>query len=781
MATNDAELVIKLRADLEDANKKISNFTKNAENQVSGLEKSFSALKIVAGAAVAAFAGGKILSGIKSSIDAAKIQEDAVNSLNTSLKLAGDFSETASQDIQKFASQLQSVSTIGDETTLKLFGLAKNFGLSNEKTKELTKAAIELSAATGISLESAITNLGKSTGGLVGELGESIPSLKNLSIEALKSGAAIDFVLERFGGAAASKVDTFSGATTQLANTFGDLQEEIGFTITQNPVFIEAIKLASEALNKVGEFVKNNRSEIIEFINKGLKAVIKAVPFVTSALRVLLVPFELIAKTANFLQNQIAKLIRQLLDFQIVKSTLDFIGEAFRNLTSLILNGIQKMLGAFASIPGVGSLFDSLGLDIKNVQFLIQETADELAKKPDVGFSESVTEAYDKIIEATDPATGAVTSFFDTLNDGVENVQGFADKVVVEIDKIAERAKKGVTVNLETGSTGATSGLKKEEKKKTDIVTNAFGKEIEKSTIDGINKGAQIFSGIISGDAKGTVAGLGGLAADAFLPGTGQAVNQILGLLSGGPDQVKAQIEAFVEQLPIIIEAIVEAIPVVAETIADNSDVIILRLAEAMPRVAVALGTALVRVIEILLTNALREIGNVFRQVTISGLTEGIQGAFEGIEKVFTDFATSLNKIGDVFEIAGNAFNTFFENLQKFADSISGRNLGNKLTPGKNTVVGRIASGIGSAFGFANGITEIPSGFQNDSFPAGLTSGERVVDADTNSDLKAFLRAANQQGQGNGNQTMIVTLQIGQEELARQILKLDKSNFQLRA
>jgi hypothetical protein len=40
---------------------------------------------------------------------------------------------------------------------------------------------------------------------------------------------------------------------------------------------------------------------------------------------------------------------------------------------------------------------------------------------------------------------------------------------------------------------------------------------------------------------------------------------------------------------------------------------------------------------------------------------------------------------------------------------------------------------------FARGITEIPAGFGGDSFPAMLTSGERVVPASSNEDLKAFL------------------------------------------
>lgn len=39
----------------------------------------------------------------------------------------------------------------------------------------------------------------------------------------------------------------------------------------------------------------------------------------------------------------------------------------------------------------------------------------------------------------------------------------------------------------------------------------------------------------------------------------------------------------------------------------------------------------------------------------------------------------------------------------------------------------------------ATGITEVPSGFPNDSFPANLTSGERVLSVEQNQDLKSFM------------------------------------------
>lgn len=786
MASSDAELNINLKADTSDATRSISKFSKTAQDQVSGIERSFSALKVVAGAAVAAFAGTAIISGINKAIDAAKIQEDAVNSLNTSLKLAGSFSVDASKDIQNFASQLQNVTTIGDETTLKLFALAKNFGLTNDQTKDLTKAAIELSAATGISLESAITNLGKSTGGLVGELGESIPALKGLSKEALESGAAIQFVLDRFGGAAASKLNTFSGATTALGNAFGDLQEVFGEIITNNDAVIAAINSTKNAFIDFGVVVGENQSGVSVFVTKTVEFLSGFAIFAAEIFQGVvdsITGFIIALKKSNiaiaeFQQKYLGADLKEFIARQ--QAAIDK-NESFRDsvkkTTDSIIIRSAETIGAIKKIEkGIvktkeetKKLGEESQKPLADVKKAVNETTDEWQKQLDL---------IRELPAAQRDAAFAAISELEKLR----TAQDEYEKYLAEKEKADKEYLRNAQGDYE-------KFLKQKEKaEKAATTKNFFGDEINTDTLANINTGIGVAAGGLGNILNGAdgaapfVGSLGGAAADLFLPGSGQAVNQILQLLSGGPDQVKAQIEAFVEQLPIIIDAIVEAIPVVIEVLADNADKIVVAIANGLVRIGPAVADGIARAIKIFVVNAIREIGDVLSQVSLQGLTDGISSAFEGIETVFTDFAKSLYEIGDIFQIAGDAFNTFFENLQRFADSLSPKNLAESLTPGKNTVVGRIASGVGSFFsGFANGITEVPSGFSNDSFPARLSSGERVVDASTNQDLKSFLRSANQQSSNGGSQTMTVILQIGQEELARQILKLDKSNFQLRA
>lgn len=215
---------------------------------------------------------------IRDGITAAQKQEDAINALNTQMTLAGNYSKEASADMQAFASQLQQTTTVGDETTLSMLALATTFGKSNSETKRLTQAAIELSAATGMSLEGAIKNLGKTYSGLTGELGESLPIVKTLTVEQLKAGAAVDLLLNKFGGSAAAKTKTFSGAMLQAKNTFGDFTETIGSLITSSPAVIAAINEFQKLFTSLDGVLKDNAVAFRQLVKDGMIAIAEAAP-----------------------------------------------------------------------------------------------------------------------------------------------------------------------------------------------------------------------------------------------------------------------------------------------------------------------------------------------------------------------------------------------------------------------------------------------------------------------------------------------------------------------
>ena len=165
------------------------------------------------------------LAGIAAlSVKAANTQLQAEAKLLNALK--------GREDVQKRlmeqASKTQSRTLFGDEAIIEQQAYLAALGLSEQQINDTIEAAVQLSAALGMDLTSAVKNLAKTYGGMTGELGESIPALKNFTQEQLKAGDAIGYVNANYKGFAESAAGTGAGSLTQLQNKLGDLAEKIG-------------------------------------------------------------------------------------------------------------------------------------------------------------------------------------------------------------------------------------------------------------------------------------------------------------------------------------------------------------------------------------------------------------------------------------------------------------------------------------------------------------------------------------------------------------------------
>lgn len=161
------------------------------------------------------------------SVAAANTQLQAEAKLLTALKGRKDVQER----LLRQASQIQSRSLFGDEAIIEQQAYLAALGLSEQQINDTIEAAIQLSAALGMDLTASVKNLAKTYGGMTGELGESIPALKNFTKEQLKAGDAIGYVNANYKGFAESAAGTGTGSLTQLQNTLGDLAEKIGTTL----------------------------------------------------------------------------------------------------------------------------------------------------------------------------------------------------------------------------------------------------------------------------------------------------------------------------------------------------------------------------------------------------------------------------------------------------------------------------------------------------------------------------------------------------------------------
>lgn len=171
--------------------------------------------------------------------------------------------------LKNYASELQSISTYGDEELLPFMAQLASAGRTEQEIMDIMSTSIDVAASGSMSLDSAVKNLNKTFSGLSGELGEVNPQVKALSAEELKNGKAVEVLKSQYKGMA-EEVAKATGTSQQLKNAVGDLKEELGapFEKAMSPIrafFTELIsgwasaKKAKREYEEAGK--KNEKSE----------------------------------------------------------------------------------------------------------------------------------------------------------------------------------------------------------------------------------------------------------------------------------------------------------------------------------------------------------------------------------------------------------------------------------------------------------------------------------------------------------------------------------------
>lgn len=178
------------------------------------------------------------------SIRAFQVQERAIAKVEAALEATGGTVGLTSKQLQAMASELQQVSTFGDEDILENLtaGLLKFTNLTGNEFVQAQKLAIDMAAQTGQSLSTVARQLGlalespadgltllRRSGVVFSEATEeSIKSLAEQGKMAEAQALLFEGVAARFGGAAEKLAQTSEGQLTQVRNLWGDIQEQFG-------------------------------------------------------------------------------------------------------------------------------------------------------------------------------------------------------------------------------------------------------------------------------------------------------------------------------------------------------------------------------------------------------------------------------------------------------------------------------------------------------------------------------------------------------------------------
>lgn len=233
MSRRIADLLIKIGADSYEFQQK----AKEVEKGLAGMEKKLTSV----GKSLSMKLTAPLVALGAMSLKNADVQQQAESRLLTALKGRTDVQRRLIDQ----AAQLQARSVLGDEVIIGQQAYLASLGMTENQIGKVIEASAQLSAATGMTLDSAVKNLAKTFGGLTGELGESIPKLKEFTTEQLKNGEAVDFILENYKGFAETAAKEGLGAVKQLKNAWGDFTEQIG------AVMIPAVNSLAKALSKI--------------------------------------------------------------------------------------------------------------------------------------------------------------------------------------------------------------------------------------------------------------------------------------------------------------------------------------------------------------------------------------------------------------------------------------------------------------------------------------------------------------------------------------------------
>jgi len=204
-----------------------AEFKKGAAETVTSVKGITDSLKTLVPAISAAFAVQAVVAFGKASlnafIEAERGEKLLLNALNKN--------EAAFKRLTEAAKKYQSTTVYDDDTIIAAQTFLATQGRTEEQINKVIRAATNLSAVTGESLQSSVEKLDATYEGSIGRLGKMDSRFKSLTQAQLENGAAIDLVAEKYKGFAEAELETTAGKLIRLQNAWGEVQEKAGAAI----------------------------------------------------------------------------------------------------------------------------------------------------------------------------------------------------------------------------------------------------------------------------------------------------------------------------------------------------------------------------------------------------------------------------------------------------------------------------------------------------------------------------------------------------------------------
>lgn len=236
----------KTEAGLAKAKDKAKDFKEEVDSESTTIQGFYMEL-----GAMASHLAVQLPSAIVKSIEAFGQQEMVLQKLSAAVRAnGGDVSEVL-PIMRQFASDIQAITTYGDEQVHAMMAMATSMGVTAGQVDGVMRSAIGLSTALNMDVTTATKAASAAVQGKTTMLQEYIPSLAKCKTEEEKLAQVQKLSASGFAQAEAA-ADTLDGKLKQAANAWGDLQEVIG------EAFAPTVKAVAGLIRGISSYMSEN-------------------------------------------------------------------------------------------------------------------------------------------------------------------------------------------------------------------------------------------------------------------------------------------------------------------------------------------------------------------------------------------------------------------------------------------------------------------------------------------------------------------------------------------
>lgn len=257
-------LKLNILAETKDLTDGLKKANKQVTSSQSGIAAAFDKVKVAAAAAAAAAGAYAIklaVDGVKAAIEDTAAQERLANALRNTTAA----SDAQIRSVEDQILKLSLATGVADDQLRPAFQRLATATGDLGRSQNLLNLALDISAATGKSVESVTNALGRAYEGSTTALTRLGIGLSSAQIETLGLEGAIGQLSQTFGGAAAVQAETLQGQIQRLKVSFDETKEAIGAALL--PILTDLFKsFANFAIPAARRFADVFQKQLIPYL-----------------------------------------------------------------------------------------------------------------------------------------------------------------------------------------------------------------------------------------------------------------------------------------------------------------------------------------------------------------------------------------------------------------------------------------------------------------------------------------------------------------------------------